>query len=213
MPLATATLVRPATLTYRTAPSCSDGERAHHAERGQVDALELQAGLADGGDEALDHLAADGDDDDARARAGGRVTTPSGWKSRIASSIGIGMWSGASRRTAAASAFGRRPRRQVERADDDALVGDAEAHRLGSSCSAKSLQRLGERADVGDLAVAQDAGRSWATAPRVRVMEPLTLTSAAARWPGSSSRPTTLALGERFFGTRGCIGTGACRAP
>src|SRR5262249_40074092 len=42
-------------------------------------------------------------------------------------------------------------------------------------------------------------GPSSATAPRVRVMEPLTLTSAAARWPGSSSRPTTLVLEERFL--------------
>ena len=46
-----------------------DVDRADHAEGGEVEALELEAGVADGADDALDHLAADGDDDDAR-RAG-----------------------------------------------------------------------------------------------------------------------------------------------
>ena len=64
--LATATLRQPGDVDVEDRASCSVGQRADHAERGEVDALELEAGL-EGGGGALDHLAADGDDDDARA--------------------------------------------------------------------------------------------------------------------------------------------------
>ena len=49
------------------------GERADHGEGGEVDALGAQPGAADGEREALDHVAAGRDDDDALARALGRV--------------------------------------------------------------------------------------------------------------------------------------------
>ena len=50
-------------------------------------------------------------------------------------------------------------RRQVERAHDDPLVGDAQAHARGKPVLGEErLQRLRESGDVGDLAVAQDAG-------------------------------------------------------
>ena len=49
--------------------------------------------------------------------------------------------------------------RQVERAHDDALVGDADAH-AGAEVvvGEQGAQRLAERGGVDDLAVAQDAG-------------------------------------------------------
>ena len=90
----------------------------------------------------------------------GVLTTPSGWKSRTASSIGIGMWSGAASRTAAVERLrvvdddG-----QVERAHDDPLVGDAQAHALGQVVLGEErLDRLGQSDRVGDLAVAHDTG-------------------------------------------------------
>ena len=136
-------------------------ERPDHAEGGQVDALDLQAGALDGGGGALDHLAADGHDDDARAQAESACcTTPSGWKSSTASSIGIGMWSGAAARTAASSSFGSSTTAgEVERAHDDALVGDAQAHALGQLVLGEErLERLRQGDRIGDLAVAHDAG-------------------------------------------------------
>ena len=90
----------------------------------------------------------------------GVLTTPSDWKSRTASSIGIGMWSGA----AALHGGGQRLRvvehgGEVERAHDDPLVGDAETHALGQLVLGEErLERLRERDRIGDLAVAHDAG-------------------------------------------------------
>ena len=50
-------------------------------------------------------------------------------------------------------------RHQVQRADDDALVGDADAHVLGQLVLGEEvLEGLGEAGHVGDLAVAEDAG-------------------------------------------------------
>ena len=50
-------------------------------------------------------------------------------------------------------------RRQVERADDDPLVGDPEPDPVRELVlGEEGLQRLRQRGDVGDLAVAQDAG-------------------------------------------------------
>ena len=45
-------------------------QRADHGEGGQVDALGLQAGAVQGGEDALDHLAASGDEQHALAAAG-----------------------------------------------------------------------------------------------------------------------------------------------
>ena len=88
----------------------------------------------------------------------GVSTVPSDCKSRIASSIGIGMWSGA-----CADGGGERllvvERRQVERADDDPLVGDAEPDAVRAArARRRRLQRLGQGGRVGHLAVAQHAG-------------------------------------------------------
>ena len=85
---------------------------------------------------------------------------PSDWKSRTASSIGIGMWSGAAALTAAASAFGSSSDDvEVERADDDPLVRDAEADaRWELVLGEERLDGLRESDRVGDLAVAHDAG-------------------------------------------------------
>jgi hypothetical protein len=50
-------------------------------------------------------------------------------------------------------------RRQVERAHDDALVGDAQAHAARQVVlGPEGLQRFREGGHVGDLAVPQDAG-------------------------------------------------------
>jgi hypothetical protein len=52
-----------------------------------------------------------------------------------------------------------RERRQVERAHDDPLVGDPEPDPVREPVLVEQrLQRVGERLDVGDLAVPQDAG-------------------------------------------------------
>ena len=76
------------------------GRRRRGAARGpcakadEVDALGAQAGAADGGEDALDHVAAGGDER-RRAGAGRRPSRrcSSGWKSRTACSSGIGIWS------------------------------------------------------------------------------------------------------------------------
>ena len=54
-------------------------QRADHGEGGQVDALGLQAGAAQGGEDALDHVAAGGDEQHALARPVSSSTTSSGW--------------------------------------------------------------------------------------------------------------------------------------
>ena len=119
----------------------------------------LEAGLAGGADDALDHLAPDGDDDDARARAGWRSDDAErDCMSSTASSIGIGMWSGASARAAASSAFsssitGRSSERTTMR-----WLAMPRRTRLGRSCSSNSVRSASaERGRVGDVAVAQDA--------------------------------------------------------
>ena len=68
-------------------------------------------------------------------------------------------------------------RRKLEDADDDPLVGDADAHALVQLVGPEELaQRLGEGLDVGDLAVADDAGLERDARRRARSsMRPLTL--------------------------------------
>ena len=56
--------------------------------------------------------------------------------------------------------LGSRERRQVQRAHDDALIGEAEAHPLAELVLGEHrAQNLGERLDVDDLAVADHPGR------------------------------------------------------
>ena len=102
-----------------------------------------------------------------RRRSTTRVRGPRGgvdrrradWKSRIASSIGIGMWSGASARTAASSAFGSSSGGRSSVRTTMRWLATPRRTRVGqvvlgeeASCSA-SVSAGG----VGDLAVAQDA--------------------------------------------------------
>ena len=116
-------------------------------------------GLAGRGDEPLDHLAADRDDHDARARAGRRLDdaerleVDDGLVHRHRDVVGrLGLDRGG-------EALRVLDHRQVERAHDDPLVGDAQAHAAGKVVGVEELaQRLGQGGRVGGLAVAQDAG-------------------------------------------------------
>ena len=112
----------------------------------------------------------------------GVETVPSDWKSRIASSIGTGMWSGASMRTTSSSILGVVDHRQVQRADDDALVRDAEPDGGGQLVVGEQLaQLLGHRHGVRDLAVSHDAGTELGHRAVREDREPFTWTWAAAR--------------------------------
>ena len=137
-------------------------ERPDHAERGQVDALDLQAGAFDGGGGALDHLLADGDDDDALAQAERRVDGAERLEvedrlvHRHRDVIGRGGLDGRGQRLRIVIADDV----EIERAHDDALVGDPEAHPLGQLVlREEGLEHLRQSDRVGDLAVAHDAGR------------------------------------------------------
>ena len=177
-------------------------QRADHAERGEVDALELEAGALEGGGGALDHLAADGDDDDARAQAERRVDdaerleVQDGLVHRHRDVIRGGGLDGGGERLRVVERR-RRGRACARRCAGGRCRG---ARVLGSSCSAKSALTASASA-IGSATSPSRMmpGRSSATAPRVRVREPSTETSAAATWPASSSRPTTLVWWERFF--------------
>ena len=85
-----------------------------------------------------------------------------------------------------------RERRQLDRAHDDPLVGDAEAHALVQPCArGEALEGGGQRLHVGDLAVADDARLERRDSRALIGDEPLTEASAAATALGSMSSPTT----------------------
>jgi hypothetical protein len=134
-------------------------QRAHHAERREVDADDLQPGLLRRGDHAVDQVAAHRDDDDAGPRAGGRLDAAE----RLEVEHGVvHRHRDVVRRLGAhelLEQLGIVDRRHVERAHHDPLVGDAEAH-LGAELGVgeQLAQLLGERQRIGDLAVAHDAG-------------------------------------------------------
>ena len=135
-------------------------ERADHAERGQVDALDLQAGALDGGGGALDHLLADGDDDHARAQAQRRVDraerleVEDGLVHRHRDVVRRGLLDGGGEGLRVVDHDV-----EVERAHHDALVGDPEPHPLGELVVGEErLERLRKSDRIGDLAVAHDAG-------------------------------------------------------
>ena len=137
-------------------------------------------------------------------RPPGVSTAPSDCQSRIASSIGIGMWSGACTLTAAASAFssssgGRSSVRTTIR-----WLAMPSRTRFESPCSAKKVFSASARAGTSATSPSRRTpGRRGATAPRLSDSDPLTVTSAAAMWPGSRSRPTIAAWEEeeRFLNT------------
>ena len=133
-------------------------QRAHHAEGGEIDAFELEPGVPGRLNEAVDHLAADGDDHDALARPRLRLDQPERHEvedrlvHRHRDVVGRRGLDGGGERLVVLE------RRQVERAHDDALVGHAQADALGQVVLLEErLQGLAERDGVGDLAVAQDA--------------------------------------------------------
>jgi hypothetical protein len=133
-------------------------------------------------------------------RPAGSVIGPSDCQSITASSIGIGMWSGAWTLTAAASAFsspsgGRSSVRTTIR-----WLAIPSRTRVGSWCSAKKVFSASARAGTSATSPSRRMpGRSGATAPRLSDSDPLTVTSAAAMCPGSRSRPTTAAWEEERF--------------
>ena len=99
----------------------------------------VQAGALEGGGGALDHLAADGDDDDARAQAERRVDdaerleVQDGLVHRHRDVIRSGGLDGGGERLRVVERG-----LEVERADDDPLVRDAEAH---ASWAARARRR------------------------------------------------------------------------
>ena len=127
-------------------------------------------------------------------------TVPSDCQSRIASSIGIGMWSGACTLTAAASDFssssgGRSSVRTTIR-----WLAMPSRTRFDSPFSAKKVFSASARAGTSATSPSRRTpGRRGATAPRLSDSDPLTVTSAAAMWPGSRSRPTIAAWEEERF--------------
>ena len=80
-------------------------ERADQRERGEVDALRAQAGVAHRGEQPLDHVALGGDEHDALARALRRVDDPERVEVEHRVESGIGTWSWAWKRTAASSSL------------------------------------------------------------------------------------------------------------
>ena len=134
-------------------------EGADHRERRQVHADGPQSGLARRVEQPLDHVAARGDDDHAGALPLGgvddaeRVVLEHRLLKRHRDVVG--------RLEADGGADLLRPleRRQIERAHDDALVGDAQADALAELVGGEQVaQRRRESLDVDDLAVADDAG-------------------------------------------------------
>ena len=124
-------------------------------------------------------------------------TVPSDCQSTIASSIGIGMWSGAWTLTAAASALGSSTGGRSSVRTTMRWLAMPRRTRRGSSCSAKKDLSVSASAAPSTTSPSRTRpGWSSATAPRLSVTEPLTLTSAAAMCPGSSSRPTTTGVLE-----------------
>ena len=136
-------------------------ERADQREGGEVDALRAQAGAADGGEQALDHVALGGHEHDPLAGAGGRVDDAE----RVEVENGVAQRH--RHLVLGLEAHGRGEllavghRRQLERAQHRALVGDADAHALAQAVLGEQLaQGVAERALVDDLALADGVGRA-----------------------------------------------------
>ncbi len=135
-------------------------EGADQRERGEVDALGAQAGVAHGAQQPLDHLALSGDDDHALARAGGRVEDAERVEVQHGAGerhrhlvLGLGADRGGERLLVVDG-------RQLQRAQDRALVGETDPHAPTQPGLAEELvQRLPERPLVEDLALAHGVGR------------------------------------------------------
>ncbi len=133
---------------------------ADHREGGEVDADRAQTRLACGGVQPADDVATGGDEDDTGARSllgvddAEHVVLEHRLLQRHRDVVLRVKAHG--RR----DLLGVRERRQVDGAHEDPLAGDAQAHALAELVLLEEVpQRLGERLDVGDLAVAQQPGR------------------------------------------------------
>ena len=196
---------------HRALARLRDRDRAHHAEGGQVQALELEAGLADGADDALDHLAADRDDDDARARAvdgldgAERLHVQHGLVDRHRDLVGGLHADGGEQRLLVLH------HRHVERAHDDPLVGDAQAHAPGQVVLVEEgAQRLGERGRIGHVTVAQDAGPQVGDGAALERQRAVDVDLGGGHMAGVELKPDDRSVGCALSLEHGCcIGTRA----
>ena len=105
----------------------------------------------------------------------GVSTTPSDWKSTTASSIGIGMWSGASCWTAAARPFGSSITGRSSERTTIRWLAMPRRTRLGRSLASKSSRSASARATGSDASPSRRTpGRSATIAPFLTVRLPLT---------------------------------------
>jgi hypothetical protein len=133
-------------------------QRADHREGGEVDALGLEAGRPQSGQDALDHLAACRDEQDAQAPAGlvfddvELVVVEDGVVERHRKLV---LRLEAHRRVDLLVVL---QVREVDHADDDLLVGESDADPLVEALvrAVQGAQRFGQAIDVGDFAVADD---------------------------------------------------------
>ncbi len=136
-------------------------QRAQDGEGGEVDHLRGEAGLLNGEERAVDHVARGGDEQDAQHAAAGlvgelleRVEVQDGLLHRHRDVVlhleGQGLLQ-----------LARRQPRQVDLADDDLLVRDADDDLLGGELRLRPelLDGLGDSVGVDDLAVPHRAGR------------------------------------------------------
>ena len=94
--------------------------------------------------------------------------------SSMASSIGIGIWSGTSARAEASSAFSSSITGTSSVRTTIRWLAMPRRTRLGRSCSSNRCEGVGERGRVGDVPVAQDAGaqvRDGAALERQRAVD------------------------------------------
>ena len=177
-------------------------QRADHGEGREVDALGLQACGAQGGEHALDHLAAGRHEQDALAPPGpvaDDVELLVVQDRVIERHRKLVLRLEAHRRL---ELLGVLEVGQLDDAHDDLLIGQADANALAEALvlAIERPQRVRQALDVGDLAVADDPRLERSEGRRSTRRRPLTATEAATMPVASMSRPTRffvrLAIGE-----------------
>ena len=135
-------------------------EGADEGKRREVDPLWTQAGATNRREQALDHVALRGHENDPLARTRGRVDHAE-WvevENRVAErhrNLVLSLEADGCRQFLAI-----RDRGQLERAQHGALVGHPDANALAEAAAGEKLtQRVAERGDVFDLAVADHVRR------------------------------------------------------
>ncbi len=114
----------------------------------------------------------------------------SGWKSRIASSIGTGMWSGASARTTSSSSFGSSTAWTSSVRTTIRWLATPSRTWVGSSLSAKSLRSSSVRATGSATSPSRTMpGRRSATAPFVTDDLPVDLDLGGGEMAGIHLQP------------------------